>query len=396
MKKVLKTLMIIAFAFTVFFVCNGNERVEAASAAGGYSVPASMTIKVGESKTLAVTEPSGKYANVSFGYTPNYVKTSGYSAGSYWGKKAQITFTGIAEGSFDAYANVRVFRCQGDPGTSQDEYRLYTRVTVVPAATSSSSQTHPSTPSNTSQPTKIPVQKIALDKSSLSLTVGDATVLSVKYTPSNATEIWGTTWSSSNSSVATINNGIVVAKKAGTATVTAKSGGKTATCSVTVKAKPVDNGSYKNVKDAYTYLNKFRTSKKNQWYWKSNNKSKTYVYGLKKLKKNATLEKVAKTRAKEAWTMYYSRGKATHTRPNGKSCWTAYPKNPKACGENLAWGQTTCKQVVLDGTWGWAETNHKYAGQGHRRNMLSKKAKKVGIACFTKNGQTAWAMCLGY
>lgn len=93
--------------------------------------------------------------------------------------------------------------------------------------------------------------------------------------------------------------------------------------------------------------------------------------------------------------MYYEKGKATHTRPNGKSCFTAYPSYLKAMGENLAWGHKTCAQVITDPNSGWAETNAKYAGQGHRRNMLSSSFTKVGIACYEKDGKTCWAMCLG-
>lgn len=152
---------------------------------------------------------------------------------------------------------------------------------------------------------------------------------------------------------------------------------------------------YWNVSQAYTYLNKFRTTRSNQWYWKSNNRSKTYVYGLKKLKKDSQLEKIAKLRAKEQWVMYYERGKVTHTRPNGKKWSTAYPAGARCIGENLGWGQRSCRTMILDGNYGWAETNYKYSGQGHRRLMLDKSAKRVGIACYEKNGRTCWAMCVG-
>lgn len=46
------------------------------------------------------------------------------------------------------------------------------------------------------------------------------------------------TWSSSNPSVATVENGVVKAIKVGTATITAIAGGKIATCQVEVKSSP--------------------------------------------------------------------------------------------------------------------------------------------------------------
>ena len=259
------------------------------------------------------------------------------------------------------------------------------------------------TPASTTK--KVALQKIALNKSTLSVNAGSSAQLSVSYSPSNTTDSKSVTWSSSNTSVATVSGGKVTAKKAGTATITAKVGSKTATCKVTVKAassgsgtttgSKVDNGSYKSVSDAYTILNTFRTTKSNQWYWNAGNTAKVTTYGLKSLTRDTTLENVAKTRAKEAWTMYYEKGRATHTRPNGSDGFTAYPASIKYKGENLAWGQTSSSSVILDATWGWAETNAKYAGQGHRRNMLDSKFTRVGIACYVKDGKTCWAMCLG-
>lgn len=68
-----------------------------------------------------------------------------------------------------------------------------------------------------------------LNRTSLTLTVGQ----SRKLTVSNAKKV---TWSSSNRSVATVSkSGTVKAKKAGNATITAKTAGKTLKCRVTVR-----------------------------------------------------------------------------------------------------------------------------------------------------------------
>ncbi len=86
-----------------------------------------------------------------------------------------------------------------------------------------------------------PVESISLSPSTLTLTEGGSSQLTVTFTPTNATNK-GLTWASSNTRVATVSNGLVSAIAAGTTTITATSddGGKTATCAVTVKeATPV-------------------------------------------------------------------------------------------------------------------------------------------------------------
>ncbi len=79
------------------------------------------------------------------------------------------------------------------------------------------------------------VTGIKIDKSSLTLKTGETSVLSATITPSNATN-QSVIWSSSDSSVASVNNGVVTAHKAGFATIYAKTadGGYEAKCSVTV------------------------------------------------------------------------------------------------------------------------------------------------------------------
>ena len=69
----------------------------------------------------------------------------------------------------------------------------------------------------------------------------DTYTLSVEVTPENAK--FTLTWSSSDETVATVSDGTVTALKEGVATITVKSNnGTTATCKVTVKAKPIEDG----------------------------------------------------------------------------------------------------------------------------------------------------------
>lgn len=82
-----------------------------------------------------------------------------------------------------------------------------------------------------------PVQSVGLNKTELALEVGKTGTLEAIVEPSDATNK-NVTWSSSNSEVATVDNGVVTAVSAGTAiiTVTTEDGAKTATCKVTVNA----------------------------------------------------------------------------------------------------------------------------------------------------------------
>lgn len=104
------------------------------------------------------------------------------------------------------------------------------------------SESH-TTPCTTCGQGVVAVTGITLNKTTADMTVGGATLtLTATVTPENATEK-GVTWSSDDSAVASVTaaGGVVTAKKAGTATITAtaKDGsGKTASCTVTVTALP--------------------------------------------------------------------------------------------------------------------------------------------------------------
>ena len=148
-------------------------------------------------------------------------------------------------------------------------------------------------------------------------------------------------------------------------------------------------GTFIDVTDAYIYLNDFRCEK-GVWYWNSDDTTKTvFNIGsgniLKPLARDAELEQTAKLRAQEIVKLF------SHTRPDGTICFTAYP-DLLALGENIAYGQTTCKEVTDD----WKETNDLYSGQGHRRNMLDSGFNCVGIAGYKVGNTIYWVQAFGY
>lgn len=83
--------------------------------------------------------------------------------------------------------------------------------------------------------TAIPVTGVSLNKTSTTISVGETETLTATVAPSNALNK-AVTWTSSNTDVAMVANGVVTAKAAGSATITVTTtdGGFTATCAVTV------------------------------------------------------------------------------------------------------------------------------------------------------------------
>ncbi len=82
----------------------------------------------------------------------------------------------------------------------------------------------------------VSVTGVTLDKNSATIAVNGTVELTPTVSPSNATNK-AVTWSSSNTSIATVSNGVVTGKAAGNATITVTTmdGSYTATCTVTVK-----------------------------------------------------------------------------------------------------------------------------------------------------------------
>ena len=82
----------------------------------------------------------------------------------------------------------------------------------------------------------VDIESLSLDKTNLSLSIGETAQLTATVKPDNATDK-NVSWTSSDETVAKVDDGKVTAVKSGKATIIAKCGDKTAECEVTVYAK---------------------------------------------------------------------------------------------------------------------------------------------------------------
>ena len=143
---------------------------------------------------------------------------------------------------------------------------------------------------------------------------------------------------------------------------------------------------YLDASSVYANLNTWRTNSANQWYWNSDNTTKTYTGSLCSLQKDKTLENVAKLRAKEAWNTCFIKGwqgTQNHYRPDGTYGSTALwefglPKSGKY-GEDISFDSSIATVIPR-----LAEEDQLYSGQGHRRDLLTSYYTKVGIAGYSK------------
>ena len=122
-----------------------------------------------------------------------------------------------------------------------------------------------------------------LNKTKLTLNVGSSATLTVKHLGNRSV-----TWSSSNTSIATVSGGKVTAKKAGKCTITARlSNGKTLTCKVTVKDNAKLNKTSLSLKVGGTYTLSVKNRGDRSVTWSSSNTSIATVSGGKVTAKKA-------------------------------------------------------------------------------------------------------------
>lgn len=137
----------------------------------------------------------------------------------------------------------------------------------------------------------------------------------------------------------------------------------------------------------FSMINEFRTSKTDAWYWDWDDTTKVVCntdedFMIGTLEYDYDLEAIAMQRAAE---IAFNWNK-DHIRPNGEGCTTVSVNGAHANGENIAMGVKSASGAFDL----WKETNEKYAGQGHRRNMLNAGYQSVGIGYAEVNGVGCW------
>ena len=147
-------------------------------------------------------------------------------------------------------------------------------------------------------PSRVDPTGISLNYSSITLSKGSSKQLSATVYPSNASNR-SVSWSSKDSSVASVSGGFVYGRKPGVTTVTAKtSNGKTASCTVYVKGITISpySAAYINVGDTY-YLSTSSYGVSSSRKWTSSNSSVLSVnsYGTITAKKAGTATITVKT-----------------------------------------------------------------------------------------------------
>ncbi len=198
---------------------NGTILVSGGTVTGNLSSGAAVTTPsiTAQPTGQTVTEDTQATFSVTASDAQIYQWQQSTDSGSSWTDISDATDDSYTTGTTNTSMNGYQYRCvvTGSGGVS-----------VISQAATLTVQT---------KPASVPVTGVSLDKATLELYTGDTATLTATVQPSNATN-QNVTWSSDKPEVATVENGKVTAKAAGTATitVTTEDGSKQATCSVTV------------------------------------------------------------------------------------------------------------------------------------------------------------------
>jgi len=197
----------------VFGVAAGTTTITATTQDGGKTATCNVTVTTAHIAVIGVTMTKttatlyvGDQEQLAYTIQPSDATNQSVTWNSSNTAIATVTAGGLVTAASVGTANITV--------TTQDSSKTATcAITVAPVLPTS----------------------VSLNKTATSIAVGSTETLTATIQPSNATNKT-VNWSSSNTAIATVSDGLVRGVAAGTAniTVTTQDGNKTATCAVTV------------------------------------------------------------------------------------------------------------------------------------------------------------------
>ena len=235
---------------------------------------------------------------------------------------------------------------------------------------------------------------VRLNRSSVKLEKGKSTSLSATVLPAYAKDKT-VTWTSSNTKEATVSNGKVTAKSAGTATITAKTkNGKKATCKVTVVINPT--GVKLNRTSVSLVKGKNVTLKATVNPGNASNKKVTWTSSNKKVATVSNGKVTAKNYGTAVITAKTSNGKKATCKVTVKNPKTVNPTSVKLSKTSVTLGKgktTTLKAKVNPGNATnkkvtWSTSNKKVATVSNGK-ITAKGVGTATITVKTSNGKKA-------
>ncbi len=233
MRKNMKNISVI---LTLVLLLTSVCAVSVSAADVNYSV-SSATGATGETVSVAVSLSTSVdlwAANVSLGYNPSELQVVSYTAGSATASGSindtgsAVNYSGMFSSKSGTVMNIS-FKILKEPGKS-----TLTLTSSENIDYDNNSYEFATSNGSITVNNDVPVEKVTLDKTSITLKKGATSKITATVSPSNTTEKNIGFYSSDDDIVTVDDNGNITAVSGGTATITAYAGNKSAKCKVTV------------------------------------------------------------------------------------------------------------------------------------------------------------------
>ncbi len=240
----------------------------------------------------------------------------------------------------------------------------------------------------------VPAESVVLDKTALTMNVGETQTITATVNPELTTDKT-VTWTTSDPEVATVDNGTVTAVKSGSATITAKCGDASATCEVKVN-QPVTsvklNAATRTIYTGKTFTLKATvapanaTDKTVKWTTSNKNVATVTSKGVVKGVRPGTATITATCGGKKAACKFTVKQLVTSIKLNAKA-------KIVYSGKTFTLKATVSPKNASNKTVAWTTLNKKVATVTSRGVVKGIKGGTTYVRATAKDGSKKYAQC---